>query len=188
MLDSQLQSLEHTDNPMSRTEDNERMSFTSVSSFESSAPSSITMHDDQCRVQPSIPQVAERHQTVTAPYDILGQFSFAPATQTTVVTTTTTTTTSFPPLIMKAPRHLSDLDQMLYPLAASPTPQAIKRLCMDVGGRHTVFREADDAAASLRMVNAYLLLQHISILRLIISFSINNSKKLCKIQMVYCAK
>ncbi|KAI4163143.1 MAG: hypothetical protein LQ342_003271 [Letrouitia transgressa] len=76
--------------------------------------------------------------------DIVGQFSFAPATQTTVVTTTTTTTTSFPPLVMKAPRHLHELDSTLYPLAASPTPQSIKELCFEVGDRPTIFREAED--------------------------------------------
>ena len=76
--------------------------------------------------------------------DMIGQFSFAPATQTTVITTTTTTTTSFPPLMIKAPHHLHELDSKLYPLATSPTPKCIKRLCFDVGGRPTVFAEADD--------------------------------------------
>ena len=77
--------------------------------------------------------------------DMLAQFSFAPATQTTVVTTTTTTTTSFPPLKIKAPTHLHELDPKLYPLASSPTPQSLKKFCFDVGGRPTVFREADNA-------------------------------------------
>ncbi len=86
---------------------------------------------------------------------ILGQFSFAPATQTTVVTTTTTTTTSFPPLMMKAPHHLHELDSKLYPLAASPTPRSIKRLCFDVGGRPTYFREADDTLGTIHEVRKY---------------------------------
>lgn len=76
--------------------------------------------------------------------DMIGQFSFAPATQTTVITTTTTTTTNFPPLMMKAPHHLHELDSKMYPLAASPTPKSIKRFCFDVGGRPTFFTEADD--------------------------------------------
>lgn len=83
---------------------------------------------------------------------MLGQFSFAPATQTTVVTTTTTTTTSFPPLMMKAPHHLHELDSKLYPLASSPTPQSMKRFCFDVGGRPTFFREADNTLDTLQEV------------------------------------
>ncbi|KAI9806056.1 MAG: SCF ubiquitin ligase complex subunit cdc4 [Piccolia ochrophora] len=78
----------------------------------------------------------------------LGQFSYAPATQTTVVTTTTTTTTSFPPLVLKPPRHLNDLDPKQYPLASSPTPPALKRLCFDLDGTPTCFREAEDASRS----------------------------------------
>ena len=77
--------------------------------------------------------------------DMLAQFSFAPTTQTTVVTTTTTTTTSFPPLKIKAPTHLHELDPKLYPLASTPTPQSLKRFCFDAGGRPTVFREAGNA-------------------------------------------
>lgn len=84
--------------------------------------------------------------------DIVGQFSFAPATQTTIVTTTTTTTTSFPPLVMKAPRHLHELDPTLYPLAASPTPQSIKELCFEVGDRPTIFREAEDTLEAVNEV------------------------------------
>lgn len=84
--------------------------------------------------------------------DMLGQFSFAPATQTTIVTTTTTTTTSFPPLVMKAPHHLNELDPKMYPLASSPTPKSIKRLCFDVGGRPTFFSEADDTRDTLEEV------------------------------------
>ena len=84
--------------------------------------------------------------------EMLGQFSFAPAIQTTVVTTTTTTTTKFPPLVMKAPQHLHELDSKLYPLAASPTPRSIRKLCFDVGGRPTYFHEADDTSETLTEV------------------------------------
>jgi hypothetical protein len=88
--------------------------------------------------------------------DILGQFSFAPATQTTVVTTTTTTTTNFPPLMMKAPHHLHEMDPKLYPLASSPTPKSIKRFCFDVEGKPTYFNEAEDALDALRGVSHIL--------------------------------
>lgn len=84
--------------------------------------------------------------------DALGQFSYAPATQTTVVTTTTTTTTNFPPIMMKAPQHLYDLDPKLYPLASSPTPTSIKKLCFDVDGTPTLFQEADDTLETLEKV------------------------------------
>lgn len=84
--------------------------------------------------------------------DILGQFTFAPATQTTVVTTTTTTTTSFPPLMIKAPHHLHELDSTLYPLASSPTPKSIKRFCFDVGGKPTYFNEAENTLDALHGV------------------------------------
>ena len=87
--------------------------------------------------------------------DVLGQLSFAPATQTTVVTTTTTTTTKFPPIIMKAPPHLHDLDPKMYPLASSPTPQSIKRFCFDVGGRPALFSEADNTMNALEEVCPY---------------------------------
>ena len=83
------------------------------------------------------------------PDDVLGQFSYAPATQTTVVTTTTTTTTNFPPILMKAPQHLFELDPKLYPLASSPTPISIKKLCFDVDGKPTLFQEADDTLETL---------------------------------------
>lgn len=84
--------------------------------------------------------------------DMLGQFSFAPATQTTVVTTTTTTTTSFPPLIMKAPLHLHELDPKLYPLASSPTPKSIKKFHFNIAGRPTFFSEAEDTLDTLQEV------------------------------------
>lgn len=89
-----------------------------------------------------------------SPGDALGQISFAPATQTTVVTTTTTTTTSFPPLIVKAPRRREALDPKEYPLAATPTPPSIKRLCFEVDGRPTYFREAEDPLETFQKVRA----------------------------------
>ncbi|KAJ5225784.1 hypothetical protein N7468_007009 [Penicillium chermesinum] len=78
----------------------------------------------------------------------LGQFSFAPTTRTTVVTTTTTTTTSFPPLIIKPPKAIKDLDARQYPLAASPTPASLRNLKFRIGDKSVVFNEPDDAAAA----------------------------------------
>lgn len=80
---------------------------------------------------------------------ILGKLSYAPATQTTVVTTTTTTTTSFPPLILKAPRHLHERDPKQYPLAASPTPSVIKRFSLNMAGQLAIYQEADNIESSL---------------------------------------
>ena len=84
--------------------------------------------------------------------DTLGQFSYGPATQTTVVTTTTTTTTKFPPLMLRAPKHLRDLDPKIYPLAASPTPKSIKKLSFEVDGKPTTFEEADDTLETFEKV------------------------------------
>ncbi|CAL5874365.1 uncharacterized protein PFLUO_LOCUS8661 [Penicillium psychrofluorescens] len=79
------------------------------------------------------------------PNDALGQFSFAPTTRTTVVTTTTTTTTSFPPLMIKPPRAVKDLDTRQYPLASSPTPAALRNLKFKIGDRSVVFNEPEDS-------------------------------------------
>jgi F-box and WD-40 domain protein CDC4 len=74
----------------------------------------------------------------------IGQFSFAPTTRTTVVTTTTTTTTSFPPLTIKPPRAVKDLDTRQYPLASSPTPAALRNLRFRIGDKSIVFNEPED--------------------------------------------
>jgi F-box and WD-40 domain protein CDC4 len=84
---------------------------------------------------------------------VLGQFSFAPATQTTVVTTTTTTTTKFPPFLMPPPRRMHDLDVKQYPLAAIPTPSTLKNIHFAIGGKSTVFREAEDTTLALEQLN-----------------------------------
>ena len=80
---------------------------------------------------------------------LLGQFAFAPATQTTVVTTTTTTTTKFPPFLMRPPRRMQDLDVKQYPLAASATPAGLKKIHFEIGGKQTIFREAEDTTLAL---------------------------------------
>ncbi|KAL4908340.1 hypothetical protein BDW74DRAFT_99934 [Aspergillus multicolor] len=82
----------------------------------------------------------------------IGQFSFAPATRTTVVTTTTTTTTTFPPLFIKPPRAVRELDPKLYPLASSPTPSALKNIRFDVGGKSVIFNEPDDTTATIEEI------------------------------------
>jgi len=81
-----------------------------------------------------------------------GQFSFAPATQTTVVTTTTTTTTTFPPLIIKPPRATRNLDTKLYPLAASPTPNSLRNIKFELGGKSVVFNEPEDTLSAVNEV------------------------------------
>jgi len=86
------------------------------------------------------------------PQSTLGQFSFGPATQTTVVTTTTTTTTKFPPFVMPSPQHANDLDPRLYPLAASPTPAALRNIGFSLRGKSVVFREASDTVAELEQI------------------------------------
>ena len=78
-------------------------------------------------------------------HSTIGQVSFAPTTKTTVVTTTTTTTTSFPPFVMKAPKNLEQRDALQYPLAASPTPQAIRKLRFDIGGQTAYLNEANES-------------------------------------------
>ncbi|KAI9851296.1 MAG: SCF ubiquitin ligase complex subunit cdc4 [Thelocarpon superellum] len=90
-----------------------------------------------------------------SPNTTVGQFSYAPATQTTIVTTTTTTTTSFPPLVLKAPRHLSQLDPKRYPLASSPTPQILKNVRFDFAGTPTYFRESENASQTLCEVSRH---------------------------------
>ncbi|ERF70975.1 hypothetical protein EPUS_09046 [Endocarpon pusillum Z07020] len=82
----------------------------------------------------------------------LGQFSFAPATQTTVVTTTTTTTTRFPPFVMRAPRRMQDLDPKLYPLAATPTPSSLRNISFDLQGKQTIFKEAEDTTVAMEEI------------------------------------
>ena len=94
------------------------------------------------------------------PSSTIGQFSFAPATQTTVVTTTTTTTTKFPPFVMRAPRRMQDLDPKLYPLASAPTPASLRNICFELGGKPTVFREAEDATSALGKASQTTFLCH----------------------------
>ncbi|KAI9890358.1 MAG: SCF ubiquitin ligase complex subunit cdc4 [Vezdaea aestivalis] len=96
----------------------------------------------------------------------LGQFSYAPTTETKVVTTTTTTTTTFPPFLLKGPRALVKRDPKLYPLAASELPRSLKRFCFNHNDRPTFFQEADDSSASFqKATEQYDALQQRPVLR-----------------------
>jgi F-box and WD-40 domain protein CDC4 len=53
---------------------------------------------------------------------------------------------------MKPPRNLNELDPKEFPLAATPTPSNLKRLCFDLNGKRTHFRETDDPEQSVREV------------------------------------
>lgn len=122
----------------------------------STAPASPTERVDET-IPPKAPHT-ETSQTVTtsssaSPYSTLGHLSFAPATQQTIVTTTTTTTVSLPPLLFKPPRHLSTRDPKQYPLALAPTPNSLKNFYIQVGDKPVVYKESDDAQASLNNVS-----------------------------------
>ncbi|KAL1297186.1 hypothetical protein AAFC00_004758 [Neodothiora populina] len=110
----------------------------------STAPASPTNETDDTATEQT-----RTTSTIAPPYSALGHVSFAPATRQTVVTTTTTTTVSLPPLLFRPPQDLAVRDPKQYPLAASPTPYSLRRFNIDVGGRQVVYREADDAQASL---------------------------------------
>ncbi|RAL03819.1 F-box/WD repeat-containing protein [Aspergillus ibericus CBS 121593] len=84
-----------------------------------------------------------------SPTASIGQFSFAPATRTTVVTTTTTTTTTFPPVFIRPPRAMQDLDPKLYPLASAPTPASLRNIRFELDGRPVVFNEPEDTTGTL---------------------------------------
>ncbi|EKG13122.1 hypothetical protein MPH_09697 [Macrophomina phaseolina MS6] len=126
-------------------------SFASTAAVPPSAsPAAKPPNASSTHAMPPHREVSKTVQTqVLDPYAALGQLSYAPTTQTTVVTTTTTTTTSFPPLILNPPRHLRERDPKQYPLAASPTPQAIKQFSFSIAGKQARFQEADDAQNAL---------------------------------------
>jgi F-box and WD-40 domain protein CDC4 len=117
-----------------------------MSPFASSLPQPATLQTDGSKDRPPT-SMAHFGADST-----LGQFSFAPATQTTVVTTTTTTTTRFPPFVMRAPRRMQDLDPKLYPLASTPTPSSLKNISFDLEGKQTIFREAEDTTLAMKKI------------------------------------
>lgn len=112
-----------------------------------------------CAPAQNIPQKRKRRTTTVAPNDFLGHMSLAPATQTTVVTTTTTTTTEFPPLVIKAPRNVHDLDPVDYPLARLRTPASLRNVQFTIGDQTALLKEADDTIKSVNEVRPNLVLE-----------------------------
>ena len=112
------------------------------SSFQHHRPNSIGKDIRDLRVYPNMD-----------PGSTLGQFAYAPATQTTVVTTTTTTTTKFPPIVMRHPRRLRNLDPKLYPLAMASTPASLRNIRFELGGRPAMFCEAEDTSFAIKKVS-----------------------------------
>lgn len=147
MMDPSTRACENFPETPSRVENVRRRPSTSTGPL---PPSPVPGKEYSAEVGISLSSIQQVHDG--SKDDIFGQFTFAPATQTTVVTTTTTTTTSFPPLMIKAPHHLHELDSKLYPLASSPTPKSIKRFCFDLGGKPTYFNEAENASQALHGV------------------------------------
>jgi F-box and WD-40 domain protein CDC4 len=83
---------------------------------------------------------------------IYAQMATVPIVTETIVTTKTITTTSYPPFVLQAPQNLSDRDPSLYPLAATPTPEILKKARIQVGGKTAIFKEADDSEEALKQV------------------------------------
>ncbi|KAK4935664.1 SCF ubiquitin ligase complex subunit cdc4 [Elasticomyces elasticus] len=108
-------------------------------------PVSVNGQRPHSREMPGYPREINRNA-------LLGQLSFAPATQTTVVTTTTTTTTKFPPFLMRPPRQMQELDLKQYPLAGSPTPVSLRKIHFEIGGKQTIFSEAEDTSLALEQL------------------------------------
>ncbi|KAJ3112175.1 SCF ubiquitin ligase complex subunit cdc4 [Physocladia obscura] len=87
------------------------------------------------------------------------QFAITPhAVTTTVVTTTTTKITEFPPLFLdrtplSSQRSLKTLNVHEFPLANTPTPPALKRLCFDINGVPTRLSELDLHETDLAQLN-----------------------------------
>jgi len=47
---------------------------------------------------------------------------------------------------------MQELDLKQYPLAASPTPASLKNIHFEIGGKQTIFREAEDTTLALEQV------------------------------------
>jgi hypothetical protein len=47
---------------------------------------------------------------------------------------------------------MQELDLKQYPLAASPTPASLKNIHFEIGGKQTIFREAEDTTLALEHV------------------------------------
>ncbi|KAF2220863.1 WD40-repeat-containing domain protein [Elsinoe ampelina] len=88
-------------------------------------------------------------EPIIPPYSTAGQFAYAPATQQTTVVTTTTTTVNLAPFVLQPPKHLNERDPKQYPLAYSPTPEYMKNIRFQLGGRLTTFTEAEEPGSFL---------------------------------------
>jgi F-box and WD-40 domain protein CDC4 len=69
------------------------------------------------------------------------QIDLAECVETKTVTTTTTTKRSYPPLFVRPPVSLENLDLKQYPLARKATPEAISSFSYEVNGEVVHFRE-----------------------------------------------
>jgi hypothetical protein len=159
---ARLKSLASVDMGAPQDHERERLrpsSSRTLSESLSSHKDEITFPSFSSGFPPTRPTSRGKQQYPTQEYphfdssSTLGQFSFAPATQTTVVTTTTTTTTKFPPFVMRDSRRMQDLDPKLYPLAATPTPASLRSICFQLAGTPTLFTEAEDAHVTLKEVS-----------------------------------
>lgn len=60
------------------------------------------------------------------------QFEIAQCVETKTITTTTTTKRSFPPIFIRQPRRLENLDTKEYPLAQGPTPLDLRKFTLEL--------------------------------------------------------
>lgn len=54
---------------------------------------------------------------------------------------------------MRPPSKSYQLDSKQYPLAATPTPAGLRNLAFEIGGKHTILREAADATVALEQLH-----------------------------------
>lgn len=71
------------------------------------------------------------------------QVEMAECVETKIVTTTTTTKRSYPPLLVRQPRLLQELDVKEYPLASKRTPRELANFSYEVDGKVMDFHEED---------------------------------------------
>ncbi|KAL3419666.1 WD repeat containing protein pop1 [Phlyctema vagabunda] len=69
------------------------------------------------------------------------QIELAECVETKTVTTTTTTKRSYPPLLVRPPQALEQLDSKEYPLASKPTPSELSNFSYEFDGRLIDFSE-----------------------------------------------
>lgn len=79
----------------------------------------------------------------SSPHATRLQIELAECVETRTVTTTTTTKRTYPPLLVRPPRSLQNLDAKEYPLASRPTPHELTEFSYEVDGEVVRFREDD---------------------------------------------